>query len=462
FLRDFTLVDAPGYEATAATSAILARYLPRADLIFFTLALRGEAAVWDFLASLPREHLRRLVLIVSKCDTVAPHEVLLGVKRLRHTMLARLGQACPIFAVAAPTRSGFDKLERHIDSQALTSTARCERLRKVCDVAQEILRELGEPIQVARKKAEREAVRIDEHRQALGARNDQSLRHAAGTLWSIAQTFEAAKKRGEDLLRGKLTLFGLLRAEPAWWAEFHREIEERLRHDVLRHLDASVEHFTADLQDAWEGQRTILRRLEAPLLAPFSRDHAPLLSTLRTAVVERDPAGATTTRMGEATARARDLLRFPGLASLGALAGLSGAWLAGTFVEGAALILVLTTVAVIVLLQVLRSNAFATFRTIMAHRRELLLGHIEDEMRGEMDRVYEELAAAFEPLIAAQTAIRTQFDPVLQRLEQLGELFEKCRADIAARKASAPPPPEELAAAEDFADEPQPALAASL
>jgi hypothetical protein len=434
FLRDFTLVEIPAFDPAETWTPLL----PAADLMLVVLSAKGDpAAAWAALTPLDRDGLRRCVFVVQQSDAVPAFDLPAIVKRLRHLMLTQLGFACPMFPVSAHTRFGLDKLDRYIDSEVVVSPARCQALRDICDAGRRILTEIGAHSQAAVEAAARRQQRIEEERLALGARRDQSLRLAAGALWSLTRLFDSTQSRAAKLLERKLTLARIWRDKAEWWREFHAEVETRLRDAIARSLAVTFEKFEGDLQAAWKQHRDALRKLHFEPCPPFSHDAAGLFARLTADLTACDQNGAATRAMQRVCARARRRLALPAFAAVAAALLLGGACFTSQFVIAATALTAVTATGFLIVLGMVRRDALGALRRVMAGRRERVLSYFEEELRGEIDRFYRPLAASFHA--AAEDAARQDVAhaPTLDRLRQLEELFARCAADIAARKPAA-------------------------
>jgi hypothetical protein len=435
FLRDFTLVEIPGFGAPETWTPLL----PPSDLVLVVLPVKGDpAAALGALAPLDREALRRCVFVVQQCDSVAAFELPPTIERLRHHMLLQLGCACPMFPVSAHTRYGLDKLDRHIDREIVVSPARCRSLREICEIGREILASLGARSQAALEAAARLQQRLDEEMLALGARRDQSLRLAADALWALTRLFDSTQSRVLKLLDRKLTLLNIWSERPEWWREFHAELETRLRESITRNLAATFEKFEADLQGAWKQHRDALRDLHIAPCPPFSHDATALLARLTADLAACDLDGVATRSAQRVYVRARRQLRLPSFAvALSALI-LGAAMFASKFVVAAAALAVVCLVALLIMYRLVRSKALGALLRLMAGRRERVLSFFEQELRSELDRFYGTLAGSFRDAESAGPQSAAVHEPALGRLRQIEELFERCSAEIATRRASAP------------------------
>lgn len=444
FLRDFTVVETTIAEKPVASST-LESYLAGADLIFFVFAGKGSVeGTWDFLSKLDRETLRRLVFVIQRSDLSSENEMLLTVKKLRHTMLNRLAQACPIFNVSAQTGAGLEKLRQYVDCEVIASARRCRKMTKLCEDARSLLHSLSLQPKNQVEAAERKADHLAEHREALAERKDQSLRQAGGELWTLAQIVEAAQRRGDEILRRRLTLVGLMTDGGDWSLQLDREIEDRLRESVHQHLGSLAGHLRTDLAEAWQEQRVILRRLGGTVLPEFDDRAALTVERLDHTFTERDPQGITVSEFRAAWASVRSMLRLPMLAVVGLFAVLLGTTLAWQFLPTLGGFTVFVVLIAGFQMILARRNLLGTFQLLMNRRRANVLAGIEDQIRGEIDRFYRELAITFRPLEEASSRQKAQAEPTQARISQLGELFTRCITGLSARQTKPAPMPEPL------------------
>lgn len=100
----------------------------------------------------------KVVFVLQQRDLRSAAEVDAVLTHMRQTMLQKIGESCPIFAVSAKQaweakhtedadararmlgESGFDALENHIASSVTDGSARTEKLGSVCRSAQVIFR----------------------------------------------------------------------------------------------------------------------------------------------------------------------------------------------------------------------------------------------------------------------------------------------------------------------------------
>ena len=103
FLRNFTLIDTPGTNATVRDhSQITTRFLPTADLIFFVFPVTNPwaASTWNFISELAPETLQQVVLIIQQTDLREPADIHVIRGHMADLSMKRIGRVPPIFAVS--------------------------------------------------------------------------------------------------------------------------------------------------------------------------------------------------------------------------------------------------------------------------------------------------------------------------------------------------------------------------
>ena len=143
FLRDFNFVDTPGTNSSVqGHQEIIERFLPTADLVLFVFPFTNPwgASAWNFLSSLSKETLERVVLIVQQSDQRDSNDIDVILGHMADLSMKRIGHAPPIFAVsgklaceaklATPVdagrlkASGYPELESFISRNVCQSPAR--------------------------------------------------------------------------------------------------------------------------------------------------------------------------------------------------------------------------------------------------------------------------------------------------------------------------------------------------
>ena len=429
FLRDFTIVDGAGLDTTnQAMLEHVAPFLSRAEVIFFVVpaASTTVADYWTFLLRLGRDALRRTVVVVWQSDRGLPEEGANAVKRLRQAMLKNLGHACPIFAASGRDRPGREKLGRWIESEVIFSKARRTRLAEIDRLARNALEEIAGKPHATEQTWQRMDGQLRGLREDLIEREDQSQRQIAGVLWTLAQTFDALRLRGESLLAPCLGVVELVRGRGAWAPAFAAEIETQARESLNVQTEDALDVLEDDLRQGAKDHRQASHKLLPGDAAspPFSR------AALVAAIKKLDTPLELQRLLAEESAQAALLLRLPVLAALGALAVLLGVWPVAGMVPACAALTAGTAAFALLLAYLLRKSLVASFGRHFTTNRASLLTAIEVPLREASTRFYAALAAPLDARIEAHATERQGHEPLLTRVEQLQQTFGKISEDL--------------------------------
>ncbi len=440
FLRDFTIVEAAGFGSPAATPQVMQRFLPAADVVLFVFPAQGNApASWDFLRAADHDSLRRFVFLVQQADAVEGEQLMSTVLSLHDRLRETLGEPRPIFAVSAHTRAGLEKLERHLDAEIIGSPARFQKLREICTAADDLLFQLGGKTRMTVENAERKLKLAEDQQLVLATARNEALSGLDRDLWSLTQIFEAAQRRGGEILRRRINQSSLWTANTEWRDSFERELEGRVRDGVVRNVQLAAEHCDATLRAAWNAQLAELQECGTSALGPFPDDSAGHVAALERSIAACDPPGVTTNAVIHHFVAARALLRLP--AFIFAVAAILAvvAWSTSVLIGVALVFLGAAFAATALAPKILRENLVATLHRATSARRESILARVEMEMRTEIDRVIELLKAALAALAETGAQERADSQPLQQRIVQLAELFDRSIDEIEASQT--PPAP---------------------
>ena len=462
-LRDFNIVDTPGTNTIVAEhEAITRQFLPLADLcvVVFSTANPWGASAWQFLQHVHRKWLKKVSFVLQQTDLRSPDEVAKIVEHMQQTMLQKVGERCPLFPVSArcafeskhtadePQRaqlwekSGFGALEDFINKSVSDGTARNDKLRSVCRSAQVILDEHGSQVRGAAQTLDADLRRLEEIRGSLREREEQSLRQTGGLLWTIAQNYERAQLRGEELLRQKLTLgktLKLIFGGSGWEKSFQAELESKQRESATRSVADALELIEADLKSVWKQVHDLMQRHFAdqnglPALPDFAKQRQELLNKIELSLIERGDGAAFESQMAALFSETTNWLRVPvGVAAAGGI----GAVIAASLMKAAILDITMAvaglgaTVGTLVAV-VKRNKILNQYSRQMAERRETMVRSIDEHLRHALRRFYLELEQTFQPLEAFCTAQKKVLDPLINRVRQLEDTLGQCAAGLGA------------------------------
>jgi len=425
FLRDFTPVEVPAGIPVEAVNP----HLTEADLIFYVVsAATGPVDAWPFLSRLGRDVLKRLVFVVWQSDRVSSEEGANSVKRLRQAMLKNLGHASPIFIGSTADRAGREKLTRWIEGEVIFSAPRRGRLREIDEVARAALREIVNKPRAERQALERKREQVRGLREDLAEREEQSERQVAGALWTLAQSSDGLRRRGEDLLREHLGPLDLLWKRAFSPRDLAQEIEAQARASLAVQLHDQLAVLEADLQASTAEYFHELREVlpEAAAVKPPVFPRASLEEVLVALVTPLEVSRV----LLEAFSAAVRTLQLPMFAAVGALAVALGAALAGRF-SGVLLGLAGAIVVFVLLLAfLLRQNVVAVFGRYFTENRASLLGTLDPHLRSAVEHFYAGIAPTLEDRAGQLADEGQRHEPLLARLQQIEETFSRIDEDL--------------------------------
>ena len=459
-LRDFNIVDTPGTNTIVPEhEAITRQFLPLADLclcVFSTVNPWGATA-WQFLQHLHRKWLKKVVFVLQQRDLRAPAEVDAVVAHMRQTMLQKIGESCPIFAVSAKQardakhaedagerarllhESGFDALENYITASVTSGTTRSEKLGSVCRSAQVIFSDFSRQVTSAADVVDGDLVKLRELRSVLEERKEQSFRQVGGVLWTIAQASERTQQRGEELLKEKLTFAGtvkLIFGRGGWQNFFQTELENRQRETLTKIVRDSLELIEADLKSVWKQMHDIMLRSFAsrdlPLLPDFARQRKELLDRIDLALIERTEGAEFQRQMQRVFEDTASWLRVPaGVFAAGGIGAVVAAALTKiTILDITGTIAGLGALTGTVIAVAKRRKIIAEYRRQMNEKREAMVQAVEDHLRHAVKRFYVELEQVFQPIEAFSEAQKKTMEPSLAAVRDLETKLARCAASL--------------------------------
>jgi hypothetical protein len=425
FLRDFTIVEAPG----GIPVEVVNSHLIEADLIFYVVsAAASSAEIWPFLAQLGRDVLRRLIFVVWQSDRVSPEEGANSVKRLRQAMLKNIGQACPIFIGSKTDRAAREKLVRWIETEVIFSEPRRARLREIDEIARGALREIVDKPRADREARERQHEQVRGLRDDLIEREEQAERQVAGSLWTLAQSTDGLRRRGEMLLREQLGPFDLLWKRSFAPHEFASEIETQARASLAVQLRDHLVELEADLRESAEEYYRESREL-VPAEGKTKPPEFPRES-LQEVLTALEPPLEVSRLMLQAFTAAVRTLQLPAFAALVAVAVAVGTAAAG---ETSVFLISLAAgslVFVLLLAFLLRRNVIATLGRNFTENRASLVAVLEPPLREAIALYYEGIAPALDARAEQLAGEGQRNEPLLERLTQIEETFTRLEANL--------------------------------
>ncbi len=459
-LRDFNIVDTPGTNTIVPEhEAITRQFLPLADLCLcvFSTTNPWGATAWQFLQHLHRKWLKKVVFVLQQRDLRSPAEVDAVMTHMRQTMLQKIGESCPIFAVSAKQawdakhtedaaararllhESGFNALEEYISASVTSGTTRSDKLGSVCRSAQVIFADFSRQVLSAADVVDGDLVKLRELRGVLEERKEQSFRQVGGVLWTIAQASERAQKRGEELLKEKLTFAGtvkLIFGKGGWENFFQTELENRQRETLTKIVRESLELIEADLRSVWKQVHELMLRSFAsrdlPLLPDFAQQRKELLDRIDLALIERTQGAEFQRQMQRVFADTASWLRVPaGVFAAGGIGAVVAAALTKlTILDITGTIAGLGALTGTVVALAKRRKIIGEYRRQMNEKREAMVQAVEDHLRHAVKRFYVELEQVFQPIEAFSEAQKKTMEPSLVAVRDLETKLVRCAAEL--------------------------------
>jgi hypothetical protein len=459
-LHDFNIVDTPGTNTIVPEhEAITRQFLPLADLCLcvFSVTNPWGASAWQFLQHLHRKWLKKVVFVIQQRDLRTPAEIDTIVAHMRQTMLQKIGESCPIFAVSAKKaweakqsadpsaraelfdQSGFEALEDYISTSVTGGTTRTDKLRSVCRSAQVILGDFEQQVSKAVEVVNGDMKKLSELRAVLEERREQSFRQIGGVLWTIAQASERTQKRGEELLREKLTFTGTLKlifGRGGWENFFQAELENRQRETLTALVREALELIEADLKSVWKQEHELMQKSfsdqQVPLLPDFARQRKEMLDRLELALIERTEGEEFQRQMQRIFEETAIWLRVPaGVFAAGGIGAVVAAALTkATILDITGTIAGLGALTGTALAVARRRKIISEYRRQMNEKRESMVQAIEDHLRHAVRRFYVELEQIFQPLEAFCTAQKKTVEPSLAAVRELEAKLGRCAASL--------------------------------
>ncbi len=461
-LKNFNIVDTPGTNTIVADHEIITRqFLPLADLCMFVISATNpwSATAWSFLEHIHRKWLKKVVFVLQQSDLRSPEEVATIIQHMEQTMLQKIGERCPIIPVSARNAwaahqtsdpaeraerwngSGLAALEQFIAGNVTAGEAQAEKLRSVCRSAQVILVEHASQVRTTAKTLGQDTQKLEELRGSLAARKEQSIRQIGGAIWTLAQNYERISKRGEELLREKLTLVGtfkLMLGRGGWERSFQTELEERQRASMNAHVESSLELIQTDLKSVWKQVHELMQRhfadqQQSPHALPdFERQRKELLDKISLTLIEKSDGAEFESQMRRLFTDTGTMLRIPAgiLAAGGIGAVVAAALMKLTILDITGTIAGIGAVTGTVFALARRKKIIAEYGRQMAAKRDTTLQDIEDHLRHAINRFYLELEQNFQPLEAFCAAQKNSLDPHLTRIRELEDTLGKCSAAL--------------------------------
>src|SRR4051794_4426007 len=450
FLRNFNVVDTPGTNTMVAEhQSLTEEFVPRADLVLFVFSVVNpwSQSAWDLLKFVQKKWLKNVVFVLQQADLREPTEIEVIRRHLHESGIERLGISVPIYPVSARkallsrtnalnkdqlwSESHFAALEEQINLIVSEASAALLKFRTANQTGQIVLGEVRKELADSIELINRDEKRLTRIGQFLDGREEQTSRQISGLLRDVEKACRSSINEGYKLLETRLSFWRtwkLIWSRSDWQREFQMELEMKLRQRIQPEVEHAVQMLEVDLRGVWpqlnDTVDTLLAsdlRSQAPRsLHDFAQQRRELLQSVHLALIERVSGKSVEERLAQLFAETSSRLRVP--AGVAAASGL------------VALIAAMSSAAVADVTGILAASAALTGSVVVFRQRRKILrlyseqmeskckdvtALIEQQLKHAMELFYREIRVAFEPLAAFCTTRRREFEPQLQRSNEL-------------------------------------------
>ncbi len=454
FLRDFNVVDTPGTNTMVPQhQTITENFIPRADLVLFVFSVTNPwtQSAWTLLDLVQKRWLKNIVFVLQQADLRDAAEIEVIQRHLADTAAQKLGFTPPIFAVSArkallARTTGLDKerlwaesqfgpLEEQINRMVTQSGARVLKLQSTGKTATLLLGEISEELRGSFDLILRDEQHLTRVAAFLQSRKEQTLRQVAGFLRGVEQACRDCAEHGTKLIEEKLSFWKtwrLIWSREQWQHDFQNEVETKLRQTVQPQVENAVQLLEADLRGIWPQLQDIIvaqfasegKNRVSRMIPDFARQRRELLQSIQLTLVERIAGKGVEEELGRMFRESAAWLRLPaGVAAAGGIATVLAAMISASVAD----------VTGVVALSAAALGTFFAFgqrrKILRAYEKEMeikrgeLTRAIEGQMEHAIDLFYKEISNAFQPLAAFCSTERKRYEPLLDRVEELKEIF---------------------------------------
>lgn len=454
FLRDFNVVDTPGTNTMVPQhQTITESFIPRADLVLFVFSVTNPwtQSAWTLLDLVQKKWLKNVVFVLQQSDLRDSAEVSIIRRHLEDTAMQKLGFTPPVFAVSARKallakttgidqerlweESQFGPLEAQITRMVTESGARMLKLQSTGQTAGLLVAEAADDI-----RGSFDLIASDEQNLArltafLESRKQQSLRQVAGFLRGIEQACVRAAEHGTALIEEKLSFWKtwrLIWSREQWQHDFQHEVETKLREMVQPQVESAVQLLEVDLRGLWPQLQDMIEvhfasegksRL-GKAMPDFARQRRELVQSIQLTLVERVAGQGVEEQLARMFRESATWLRpAAGVVAVGGIATALSAMISASVADVTGIIATSALVLGTVFAFGQRRKILNAYQKEMAAKRTELTRAIELQLENAIERFYQEIAQAFQPLAAFCSTERKRYEPLLKRVEDLKATF---------------------------------------
>jgi hypothetical protein len=217
------------------------------------------------------------------------------------------------------------------------------------------------------------------------------------------------------------------------------QIEMKLRQTVEPQVEQAIQTLETDLRGLWPQLHDMLQTLlekdlrsQVPKTIPdFARQRRELLQSVHLALVERVSGKSVEEQLAKLFEETSARLRVPaGVAAAGGIVALIAAMSSAALADVTGILAASAAVVGTIVALRQRKKILSAYETQMQAKCVELVQTIEQQLARAVDLFYAEVTAAFQPLQAFCIAQRRQYEPSLERTEELRKIFEALAARL--------------------------------
>ncbi len=454
FLKDFNVVDTPGTNTMVAEHQMITeKFVPRADLVLFVFSVINPwtQSAWELLHFVQKKWLKTVVFVLQQADLREEKEIAIIKRHLEDTARQKLGFVPPIFAVSARKallarttgldkerlwkESGFAAFEEQIEMTVTSAGERMLKLRSGCRSARIILDEIAEQVRGSFETIKRDEEQLKGLHATLETRKEQTLRQVNGFLRDVENACRESAEAAMKLLERRLSFWRtwkLIFSKGQWQQDFQLEVENKLRDSIQPKVENAVQLLETDLRGLWpQLQDTIEAQFAgnaktrvAKTVPDFARQRRELLQAVQLTLADRASTKSEDeqlTQMLEATAT---WLRLPaGVAVAGGIAAVIAAMTSAAVADVTGILAASAAVLGSLVVFGRRRQILNAYHEQLDKKRAELVSAIEEKLRQAIDLFYREIVIAFQPLEVFCATQRRNYEPLLERIERLNQIF---------------------------------------
>ena len=265
--------------------------------------------------------------------------------------------------------------------------------------------------------------------------------YVAGLVRGVEKACRDCTTEGSKLLQEKLSFWQtwqIIWNRTRWQRDFQMQMEMKLRQTVEPQVEQVVQMLETDLRGLWPQLNDMLQTLlekelrnQVPRTIPdFARQRRELLQSAYPPWWSGSQGSRSKKSFDSSSEKRPPGSGSRGLAAAGGVITIIAALSSAAVADVTGVLALSAAVAGTVVAVSQRKKILKAYETQMETKCGELVQAIEQQMARAIDLFYAEVATAFHPLQAFCMAKRRQFEPLLQRTEELRRTFDALTSRI--------------------------------